>query len=100
VKNLKLIAFLLGTLAATSGQAAAADLGALAPSAPDVVVSQLGPHCSRIWNCHGEICHWRRVCWHGCPDRYSCSPLYGAYGPYGGTAYWGAYSYGNLGSYQ
>ena len=23
----------------------------------------------------------------GCPDRYSCYPLYGAYGPYGGHAY-------------
>ncbi len=27
-----------------------------------------------------------------CPDRYSCSALYGAYGPYGGPAYWTAYS--------
>lgn len=27
-----------------------------------------------------------------CPDRYSCYPLYGAYGPYGGEAYWAAYS--------
>lgn len=27
-----------------------------------------------------------------CPDRYSCSDLYGAYGPYGGHAYWSAYS--------
>jgi hypothetical protein len=30
---------------------------------------------------------------YGCPDRLSCYPLYGAYGPYGGAAYWGAYSY-------
>ena len=28
----------------------------------------------------------------GCPDRYSCYPLYGAYGPYGGVPYWSAYS--------
>jgi hypothetical protein len=28
----------------------------------------------------------------GCPDRYSCYPLYGAYGPYGGVAYWTAYT--------
>lgn len=27
-----------------------------------------------------------------CPDGYSCYPLYGAYGPYGGTLYWGAYT--------
>ena len=35
----------------------------------------------------------RRITY-GCPDRVSCYPLYGAYGPYGGAAYWGAYSYG------
>jgi hypothetical protein len=29
-----------------------------------------------------------------CPDRFSCYPLYGAYDPYGGPGYWGAYSYG------
>src|SRR5258708_26060897 len=28
----------------------------------------------------------------GCPDGYSCYPLYGAYGPYGGQAYWAAYT--------
>ena len=28
-----------------------------------------------------------------CPDAYSCSPLYGAYGPYGGAAYWTRYTY-------
>lgn len=33
--------------------------------------------------------HRRHV---GCPDRYSCWPLYGAYGPYGGYAYWSAYT--------
>jgi hypothetical protein len=27
-----------------------------------------------------------------CTDRFSCYPLYGAYGPYGGHAYWTAYS--------
>lgn len=28
-----------------------------------------------------------------CPDPYSCSPLYGAYGPYGGAAYLTRYTY-------
>ena len=28
-----------------------------------------------------------------CPDPYSCSPLYGAYGPYGGAAYWTRFTY-------
>jgi hypothetical protein len=36
-------------------------------------------------------CGWRYTC---CPDRYSCSSLYGAYGPYGGAAYWSRYTYG------
>jgi hypothetical protein len=27
-----------------------------------------------------------------CPDGYSCYPLYGAYGPYGGIAFWDAYT--------
>ena len=29
----------------------------------------------------------------GCPDPYSCSSLYGAYGPFGGRAYWTRYVY-------
>ncbi len=33
-----------------------------------------------------------------CPDGYSCYPLYGAYGPYGGGAYWASYTYGGWGS--
>lgn len=70
-----------------------------APRAEGRIVEALGPNCQRIWTCHGDLCQWRRVCWHGCPDRYSCSPLYGAYGPYGGPAYWGAYSYGDLRQY-
>jgi hypothetical protein len=28
-----------------------------------------------------------------CPDPYSCNTLYGAYGPYGGHAYWTRYVY-------
>jgi hypothetical protein len=35
--------------------------------------------------------HVRQRHW-GCPDRYSCMALYGAYGPYGGPGYWGAYT--------
>ena len=43
--------------------------------------------------------HARKVVAHtsvmrpACPDPYSCSPLYGAYGPYGGAAYWTRYTY-------
>lgn len=38
-----------------------------------------------------EECGWRR-CPPRCPDRYSCAPLYGAYGPWGGASYWAGYS--------
>ena len=38
--------------------------------------------------------HYHHHRWHryGCPDRFSCYPLYGAYGPYGGRPYWNAYT--------
>lgn len=29
-----------------------------------------------------------------CSDPYSCRSLYGAYGPYGGEAYWTRFTYG------
>ena len=32
-----------------------------------------------------------------CPDGYSCHPLYGAYGPYGGVGFWGAYTFSGWG---
>ena len=48
--------------------------------------------CRQIRHCTREGCVWRHVCPPSCPDRYSCSPLYGAYGPYGGVAYWRAYT--------
>ena len=35
--------------------------------------------------------HAERRPYLGCPDGYSCYPLYGAYGPYGGRSYWAAY---------
>lgn len=76
----------------------AAELAGPPPAAgPRVEVSS--PYCKRVWSCHGDLCHWRQVCWRGCPDRYSCYPLYGAYGPYGGSGYWGAYGYGDLQPY-
>lgn len=37
--------------------------------------------------------HIRTQPWlYGCTAWYYCYPLYGAYGPYGGTSYWGAYT--------
>jgi hypothetical protein len=51
------------------------------------------PACTLIWTCGRRNCGWRRSCAPAC-DRYSCSALYGAFGPYGGAAYWSAYTYG------
>jgi len=48
--------------------------------------------CHRIQYCGPAGCEWRRVCPQGCPDGVSCYPLYGAYGPWGGKAYWSSYS--------
>ncbi|WP_284416924.1 MULTISPECIES: hypothetical protein [unclassified Bradyrhizobium] len=90
----------VGTLAWPDG-ALAADLSGF-PSKARVARSlePLGPHCRRVWRCQGDICQWKTTCWGGCPDRFSCYPLYGAYGPYGGRGYWSAYSYGSLGGYR
>jgi len=55
------------------------------------------PNCRDLWRCGPAGCDWHRVCARPCPDGYSCSPLYGAYGPYGGVAYWASYTYGGWG---
>lgn len=34
---------------------------------------------------------------HTCCPRYVCASLYGAYGPWGGAAYWSHYTYGGWG---
>ena len=66
--------------------ASAADLGAV-PQERSVYAE-----CRPVRHCTREGCRWRHVCPRECPDRYSCSPLYGAYGPYGGVAYGTAYT--------
>jgi hypothetical protein len=55
-------------------------------------------HISRS-DCGPDGCRWHHRLTYGCPDALSCYPLYGAYGPYGGAAYWGAYSYSYYGPY-
>jgi hypothetical protein len=42
-------------------------------------------------------CEYSKTC---CPDRFSCASLYGAYGPFGGGAYWTRYTYGGWGYYR
>ena len=95
---MKPLAIVLGTVAllgcSLGGSGViAAELGT---SPAPRVVQRVGGNCQRLQYCHGDVCQWKRVCWHGCPDRYSCAPLFGAYGPYGGRDYWAAYSYGDL----
>ena len=74
--------------AAMLSEAKAADLvtksGGLATALP--------PNCQDLLRCGPNGCNTYRVCTRPCPDGYSCTPLYGAYGPYGGEAYWGAYT--------
>src|SRR5674476_1625883 len=47
-------------------------------------VATANRYCQDLWRCRRNgSCDWYRVCTRPCPDGYSCSPLYGAYGPYG-----------------
>ena len=66
--------------------------------AADTGVSRSSRHasnlyCQHIWRCGPSGCDWHRVCTRACPDgSYTCTPLYGAYGPYGGVSFWGGYT--------
>jgi hypothetical protein len=64
-------------------------------------VAAHGPYgvCTSAWRCGPWGCGWQRICPRVCPGRYSCAPLYGAYGPYGGYDYWATYSY-DVGSWR
>jgi hypothetical protein len=68
-----------------------ADLSVSGPYVGKRVVG-LDRTCRAVRRCGPDGCHIRHVCWGGCTDRYSCYPLYGAYGPYGGTAYWSQFT--------
>lgn len=54
---------------------------------------QVRLRCRRVMQCTPSGCFWQRSCLRVCPGGYSCAPLYGAYGPYGGREYWGAYTF-------
>jgi hypothetical protein len=59
---------------------------------PVLIPGPAASGCRYVWKCDAYGCGWKHICARGCPDRYSCYPLYGAYGPYGGVGYWGAYT--------
>ncbi|MCP1837426.1 hypothetical protein ACVIHI_001202 [Bradyrhizobium sp. USDA 4524] len=96
--RLKPLAIALGMVALLLGGSVGSSVFAaeLGISPGPRAVQRVNGNCQRLQYCRGDVCQWKRVCWHGCPDRYSCAPLYGAYGPYGGRDYWAAYSYGDL----
>jgi hypothetical protein len=52
----------------------------------------LSRNCQDIVRCGPDGCNTFHLCSRPCPDGTSCFPLYGAYGPYGGVGYWGAYT--------
>jgi hypothetical protein len=60
----------------------------IAPPEPAVVI----PGCRAAWACGPRGCAWEPLCRRKAAQRYYGYPLYGAYGPYGGTGYWGAYT--------
>lgn len=59
-----------------------------------VVRSSSARGCSLVRRCGPAGCGWRQICARVCTEGISCSSLYGAYGPDGGTLYWGAYTLG------
>jgi hypothetical protein len=85
-KVLVYAALMLGICGVSSVRAADATMS------KETRATELPPNCQNLWRCSPAGCDWHRVCSRPCPDGYSCAPLYGAYGPYGGTAYWGSYT--------
>ena len=83
-------------LAAFIGVSATFDAKAadtMAPTQSRHRVATAGRYCQDLWRCSpNRGCNWYHVCTRPCPDGYSCSALYGAYGPYGGVSYWGGYT--------
>jgi hypothetical protein len=78
---------LLGTVLAT---AAVAITAFAASGAPNAAAADKAVEIRHGDGTYIKTRHARHYL--GCPDRYSCSALYGAYAPYGGTGYWTAYS--------
>ena len=69
---------------------------ASADEAPVIYHRKSVRHICHDFNCgHCAPCGAR--CNAVCSDRYIFHPLYGAYGPYGGVSYWGAYTFSGWG---
>ena len=91
------------SLSAVGVQAADLDIDGAAPPVK-ARTATVAPGCFRKSVCGPEGCVWKTICRTPCPDGYSCSPLYGAYGPYGypvydGYAYAPGYAYPACGAW-
>jgi hypothetical protein len=62
------------------------------PTGPSVVGPVGGKDCQSVRVCSPYSCGYRQVCHPNYSDAYLGHSLYGAYGPYGGSNYWGAYT--------
>jgi hypothetical protein len=96
-----LLALVAGLMITFAGLAVSYDAMAADISVSHRHYSRADLYCHDLWRCRaGGECNLYRVCAPACPDGYSCAPLYGAYGPYGGKAYWGAYTDSGWSSYR
>jgi hypothetical protein len=86
-----LISVAVGTAVLLSGGFTPARCAELGPS-PAVIAPPITAGCRSVWICGAHDCGWRPICRPAAAERYYGYPLYGAYGPYGGTAYWGGYT--------
>ena len=96
--NRTLVALVFGTTALAAGPAFTADFRK--DASPPILVKRAQQQatygrCQPMLKCGAYDCRLQRVCYR-CPD-YTCFagngfPLFGAYGPYGGANYWGAYT--------
>jgi hypothetical protein len=65
----------------------------MAPTQSRHQAASANRYCQDLWRCSPTAAAiGYHVCTRPCPDGYSCSALYGAYGPYGGVSYWGGYT--------
>lgn len=76
-------------IAAGLSMALSAGSSATAADAPLEVRPALVAPVAKARVAQGPTYSYRK---RSCPGGYSCYPLYGAYGPYGGVAFWGAYT--------
>jgi hypothetical protein len=62
------------------------------PAGPSVAGPMSEKDCQPIMVCGPYSCGYRQICHPNYSATYLGHSLYGAYGPYGGSSYWGAYT--------